>query len=78
MSHARKSVLGYFGQNWIIPFVYSVDMWLVIPDFWLNFGVLSWKRSDKARVILEFGKPLRSYIFNIFEKIDLFERELKK
>jgi len=43
-----------------------------------QFGVLSWKRSDKARVILGFGKPLRSYTFNIFEKIDLFERELKK
>jgi hypothetical protein len=31
-----------------------------MPDFWLNFGVFSWKRLGKARVILGFGKPLGS------------------
>jgi hypothetical protein len=31
---------------------------LVIPDFWLNFGVFSWKRLGKCRVILGFERLL--------------------
>ena len=39
---------------------YSPDRWLVIPDFWLNFGVFSWKRLGKTRVTLGFERPLGS------------------
>ncbi len=37
---------------------YSPDRWLVKPDFWLNFGVFSWKRLGKTRVTLGFERHL--------------------